>query len=345
MRKVRSALGKDAVSSVAMSVAPLPSAGAGAALPAPESHPDHFGAPAAGWRLRLYTVVFRSDTPAGLWFDKLLIVLIVTSVLVVMIESVETLPDWLHRWLAVAELVFTIIFTLEYLARLLCVRRPWRYARSFFGLIDLLSVLPTYLALFVPGLHVLIDVRVLRLLRVFRIFKLTAFVTEYQALGGALAASWRKIMVFLSVVLMIVLVMGTLMYVVEGPENGFTNIPTAVYWAITTMTTVGFGDITPKTDLGRLIASLMMLLGWGTLAVPTGIVTAEMSWQRRVHEQPTLQQPCPGCGSRDHSLHAQYCQHCGSLLKIAVPAVAQGATMAHHENHSSSAIAGGPRSG
>lgn len=290
MRKVRSALGKDAVSSVAMSVAPLPSAGAGAALPAPESHPDHFGAPAAGWRLRLYTVVFRSDTPAGLWFDKLLIVLIVTSVLVVMIESVETLPDWLHRWLAVAELVFTIIFTLEYLARLLCVRRPWRYARSFFGLIDLLSVLPTYLALFVPGLHVLIDVRVLRLLRVFRIFKLTAFVTEYQALGGALAASWRKIMVFLSVVLMIVLVMGT-------------------------------------------------------LAVPTGIVTAEMSWQRRVHEQPTLQQPCPGCGSRDHSLHAQYCQHCGSLLKIAVPAVAQGATMAHHENHSSSAIAGGPRSG
>ncbi|MFC4790208.1 MULTISPECIES: ion transporter [Giesbergeria] len=328
-----------------MSVVASPSNRSAGAVPVPKSHTDYFGTPDAGWRQRLHTVVFRSDTPAGLWFDKVLIVLIVASVLVVMMESMEALPAWLHQTLAVAELVFTGIFTLEYLARLLCVRRPWRYARSFFGIIDLLSILPTYLALLVPGLHVLIDVRVLRLIRVFRIFKLTAFVMEYQTLGGALAASWRKIMVFLSVVLMIVLVMGTLMYVIEGPAHGFTNIPTAVYWAITTMTTVGFGDITPKTDLGRLIASLMMLLGWGTLAVPTGIVTAEMSWQRRVHEVPALQTPCPGCGSRDHSLHARYCQHCGSLLDMPAPESVQSATMAPHENHSSSATAGGSRAG
>lgn len=317
----------------------------GPTVPASESYAEQFGVPDAGWRKRLHTVVFRSDTPAGLWFDKILIFLIVTSVLVVVIESMEALPDWLHQILAGAELVFTVLFTLEYIARLLCVRRPGRYARSFFGIIDLLSILPTYLAIFFPGLHVLIDVRVLRLIRVFRIFKLTAFVMEYQTLGGALAASWRKIMVFLSVVLMIVLVMGTLMYVIEGPAHGFTNIPTAIYWAITTMTTVGFGDITPKTDLGRLIASLMMLLGWGTLAVPTGIVTAEMSWQRRVHELPgLLQQPCPDCGSRDHSLHAQYCQHCGTLLSA--PAKAQGATMSPHEKTDSSpATVGGSGAG
>jgi voltage-gated potassium channel len=314
MRKVPAALGKDAVSSLAMSVASVSSDRVDGATPTPESYGEKFGVPDAGWRKSLHTVVFRSDTPAGLWFDKILIFLIITSVLVVVIESMETLPAWLHQALARAELVFTALFTLEYIARLLCVRHPGRYARSFFGIIDFLSILPTYLAVFFPGVHVLIDVRILRLLRVFRIFKLTAFITEYQALGGALGASWRKIMVFLSVVLMIVLVMGTLMYVVEGPKNGFTNIPTAIYWAITTMTTVGFGDITPKTDLGRFIASLMMLLGWGTLAVPTGIVTAEMSWQRRAHEVPGLQTPCPDCGSRDHSLHAQYCQHCGTLL-------------------------------
>ena len=305
-----------------MPAASLPPERTDSAMPAPPAAVDPLMPHRTRWRQRLHTVVFRSDTPAGQWFDKVLIFLILTSVLVVVVESVEALPAWLHRALAVAEMVFTAIFTLEYLARLLCLRQPGHYARSFFGIVDLLSILPTYLALFFPGLHVLIDVRVLRLLRVFRIFKLTAFITEYQSLGGALAASWRKIMVFLSVVLMIVLVMGTLMYVVEGPANGFVNIPTAIYWAITTMTTVGFGDITPKTDLGRLIASLMMLLGWGTLAVPTGIVTAEMSWQRRIHELPGLQIPCPDCGSRDHSLHAQYCQHCGTLLSA--PAKAQG---------------------
>ena len=158
-----------------------------------------------------------------------------------------------------------------------CVDRPLRYAPSFFGIVDLLAVLPTYLALLFPELHALIDVRVLRLLRIFRIFRLTDYVAEYQVLLEALAASRRKILVFLSAVIMVVLILGTLLYVVEGPEHGFTDIPTSMYWAITTITTVGFGDITPKTDLGRLIASVIMLLGWGTLAVPTGIVTAEMT--------------------------------------------------------------------
>jgi voltage-gated potassium channel len=178
--------------------------------------------------------------------------------------------------------------------------------------IDLLALLPTYLALLVPEVHALIDVRVLRLLRVFRIFKLTAYLVEFHSLGRALAASRRKILVFLSAVLMIVLIMGTLMYVVEGPDNGFTSIPTSVYWAITTMTTVGFGDITPKTDLGRLIASVMMLLGWGTLAVPTGIVTAEMT-ARRMAPAPTTR-TCQECLSEGHLPEAVFCQHCGARL-------------------------------
>jgi len=177
--------------------------------------------------------------------------------------------------------------------------------------IDLLSLLPTYLALLVPEVGVLIDVRILRLLRVFRIFKLTAYVSEYHAIGLALQASRRKIAVFLAAVMMIVLVIGTLMYVVEGPENGFTSIPTAVYWAISTMTTVGFGDIAPKTDWGRFIASSMMLLGWGTLAVPTGIVTAEMTYARRA---PTTTRTCHECLSEGHMPDARYCRNCGTAL-------------------------------
>lgn len=293
---------------------------------------NRWGEPWPGWRGRLYQIVFESDTPAGVLFDKVLIGLIMASLLVVMADSVEALHT---RWAGVfvgMEWGFTLLFTLEYVLRLVCIRQPLRYAFSFFGLVDLLAVLPTYLALLFPELHALIDVRVLRLLRVFRIFKLTAFISEYQMLGAALAASWRKIMVFLSVVVMIVIVMGTLMYVVEGPANGYTSIPTAVYWAITTMTTVGFGDITPKTELGRFIASLMMLLGWGTLAVPTGIVTAEMSWQRR-DQQPTphafqvpavhvpeplgLGRVCPACGGGGHSAQATFCQHCGHHLPMA----------------------------
>ena len=270
------------------------------------------GKPTQGWRRRLHAVIFESDTHAGRLFDQCLIVVILLSVLAVVLDSVQ---DIAHRWgslLDVLEWGFTLLFTLEYLARLACVRHPLRYALSFYGIIDLLAVLPTWLALLVPEVHALIDVRVLRLLRVFRIFKLTAYVAEYHALGLALRASRRKILVFISAVLMIVLVMGTVMYVVEGPANGFTNIPTSVYWAITTMTTVGFGDITPKTDLGRLIASAMMLLGWGTLAVPTGIVTVELTRQDKL--QAATARRCHECLSEGHVQEAVYCLHCGARL-------------------------------
>jgi voltage-gated potassium channel len=273
---------------------------------------DMLGKPLAGWRLRLYTVIFEADTRAGRLFDQCLIALILASIAVVVMDSMQSISASQRQIFTGMEWFFTLLFTAEYIARLACVRHPWRYARSFYGVVDILALLPTYVALLVPEVQALIDVRVLRLLRGFRIFKLTAYLSEYQSLGMALAASRRKIMVFLSAVLMIVLVMGTLMYVVEGPANGFTSIPTSVYWAITTMTTVGFGDITPKTDLGRLIASAMMLLGWGTLAVPTGIVTAEMT-ARRFGAEPTTR-TCHECLTEGHLTDARFCHHCGARL-------------------------------
>lgn len=271
-----------------------------------------YGRPAQGWRLRLYTIIFEADTRAGRAFDVALIWLILASVVVVVLDSMATMHARHGQLLAVAEWAFTVLFTVEYLARLACVRNPLRYARSTYGIIDLLAVLPTYLAILIPGLHALIDVRVLRLLRIFRIFKLGEYVAEFGALGRALVASRRKILVFLSFVMLVVLVMGTLMYVVEGPDNGFSSIPMGVYWAITTMTTVGFGDITPKTDLGRAIASVMMLVGWGTLAVPTGIVSAEFTAQR-IETGPTTR-TCHECLSEGHPSTAKFCRDCGSRL-------------------------------
>ena len=274
---------------------------------------QRYGRPLAGWRLAVYTVVFEADTRAGRLFDVVLLWVIVASVAVVMLDSVDRIHA---RWgpvFTVLEWSFTALFTLEYMLRLACVRRPARYARSAFGIIDLLAIAPTYLALLFPALHALIDVRVLRLLRIFRILKLTAYVAEYGALGRALSASRRKVAVFLGFVLLVVTVMGTLMYVVEGPANGFTSVPTSIYWAISTMTTVGFGDITPKTDLGRLIASVMMLLGWGTLAVPTGIVSAEFTAQR-IGKLPSTTRTCHACLSEGHLPQARYCRDCGAPL-------------------------------
>ena len=271
--------------------------------------------PFGGWRLHWYTIIFEADTRAGRRFDQILIGIILLSIAVVMADSVEAVNQVHAKSFTVAEWCFTLLFTVEYLARLACIRNPWRYATSFFGIIDLLAVLPTYLALFVPELYALIDVRVLRLLRVFRVFKLTEYVAEFQSLGSALAASRRKILVFLSTVLMLVVILGTVMYVVEGRANGFTSIPTSVYWAISTVTTVGFGDITPKTDLGRLIASFMMLLGWGTLAVPTGIVTAEMAAQRRMKMSPeSAARTCVACLAEGHAPHANFCFNCAARL-------------------------------
>ncbi|HYD75055.1 ion transporter [Ramlibacter sp.] len=270
-------------------------------------------APPQPWRRRLHRVIWDVDTAAGRLFDHIVVIAILVSVGVVLLDSVHGWhQDW-RRAFELSEWFFTLLFTAEYLARLASVGRPLRYALSFFGIVDLLAVLPTYLALFVPELHALIDVRILRLLRIFRILRLTAYVDEYQVMGEALWASRRKILVFLAAVLMIDLVMGTLMYVVEGPENGFIDIPTSVYWAITAMTTVGFGDITPKTELGRFIASAMMLVGWGTLAVPTGIVTAEMTVRRHARP-PLLPRSCARCGSSGYGPEARFCQHCGAGL-------------------------------
>ncbi len=268
-------------------------------------------------RERLYRVIFESDTRAGRAFDLALIAAIVASLAVVVADSMSGAFARFDAPLAAAEWFFTGLFTLEYLARLYCAPQRLRYATSFFGVIDLLAIIPTYLALVFPELHALIDVRALRLLRIFRILKLTQYLAEFRYLGRALAASRRKILVFLMTVCTVVLIMGTVMYVVEGPANGFTSIPTGVYWAITTMTTVGFGDITPKTDLGRLIASLMMLTGWGVLAVPTGIVTAEMVTQRGRPATPLgleLERDCPRCGRSGLDAADRFCRQCGERL-------------------------------
>jgi voltage-gated potassium channel len=273
---------------------------------------EDLGKPEGGWKLRLYTIIFEADTKDGRRFDHWLIAAILLSIAVVMLDSVETINARLQLPLNILEWFFTLLFTVEYAARLACVRKPWRYVLSFYGIVDLLSILPTWLAMFWPEAHALIDVRVLRLLRLFRILKLSAMMSEYQMLGQALYASRRKILIFLSVVMMIVIVLGSLMYVVEGPGNGFSSIPTSIYWAITTLTTVGFGDITPKSDLGRFISSLMMLLGWGTLAVPTGIVTSELTAQRFMSKPTT--RTCHECLTEGHAADAHYCMHCGVVL-------------------------------
>jgi voltage-gated potassium channel len=265
------------------------------------------------FRQRLYTIIFEADTRAGKLFDVVLIAAILLSLAVVVLDSVETISARHTQALTVLEWAFTLLFTAEYVARLWCAPNPWAYARSFFGVVDLLAISPTYLALFFPELHALIDVRVLRLIRVFRVFKLTHYLAEFTHLGKALAASARKILVFLTVVLMVVLVMGTLMYVVEGPANGYTSIPVGVYWAITTVTTVGFGDITPKTDLGRALASVMMLMGWGVLAVPTGIVTAEMVGHRAAPGRVTTRS-CTNCLAEGLGADDRFCKHCGTEL-------------------------------
>ncbi|OGA02422.1 MAG: ion transporter [Betaproteobacteria bacterium RIFCSPLOWO2_02_FULL_62_17] len=277
--------------------------------------------PPAGWQRKAFTVIFESDTRAGRNFDVALLAAILVSVVVVMLDSVESITTRHGQLFHVLEWGFTLLFTAEYLARLACVQRPARYALSFFGLVDLLSVAPTYLAFFFPELHSLIDIRLLRMLRVFRILKVTAYMTEYGILGEALWASRRRIVVFIGTVFMIVVLMGTLIYVVEGPDNGFTSIPISVYWAITTMTTVGFGDITPKTDLGRAIASLMMLLGWGTLAVPTGIVTAEMTARRMGlgAESGPAPRACTQCGAAGHLAEARFCHACGAGISQGLP--------------------------
>jgi len=244
-------------------------------------------------REQVYLIIFESDTPAGKAFDLALIVFILLSVLLVMLDSIPGIHDRWGHWLVGGELLITALFSIEYLLRLYSARRPLRYAGSFFGIVDLLSILPSYAGLFFPGLHFLTTVRILRVLRIFRILNLVQFMGEGNNLWQALRRSRHKITVFLTTVLTIVVIVGSLMYLIEGENGGFTSIPKSIYWAIVTMTTVGYGDIAPQTPLGQLIASLLMVIGYGIIAVPTGIVTSEMMRpQTVIHPQGS----CPCCG-------------------------------------------------
>lgn len=262
-------------------------------------------------RHQLYVIIFKSDTPAGKLFDVALLVVILSSVLVVMLESVSALDARYGEIFRILEWVFTGLFTLELLFRLWVVSRPRHYLFSFLGLVDLLSVLPSYISLLIPGAQYFMVIRVLRLLRVARIFKLTHFLVEGQVLKAALRASSYKIMVFVGTVLTLVVIIGSVMYVVEGRQNGFTSIPKSIYWAIVTLTTVGYGDIAPRTPLGQILAGFVMLLGYGIIAIPTGIVTVEMANASR---KPLYHQVCPNCLKEDHEFGAKFCNACGTML-------------------------------
>lgn len=267
--------------------------------------------PGRGWRRRLHDVVFEAETPGGRAFDYALLVLILASVGAVLAESVPAVRARHGELLRGLEWGFTLLFAIEYALRLAAVARPLAWARSFYGVVDLLAVLPTYLALIAPGAQTLLVLRALRLLRVFRILKLAALLDEAAVLRGALVASRRKILVFLSTVLILVLLIGSAIYLVEGEANGFVSIPTSIYWAIVTLTTVGYGDLAPQTTLGRILASFVMLLGYAILAVPTGIVTSELISAR---SRPPSTEACPACGHAAHDLDALYCKRCGAKL-------------------------------
>ncbi len=267
----------------------------------------------ADWRVRLNDIIFEADTHSGRLFDILLLWLILVSVAAVMLESVTDINAQFGDIIRIVEWTLTIIFTVEYILRLICVSRPAGYAVSFFGVIDLLSVLPTYLSLIWAGSQALIVIRVLRLLRVFRLFKLSQFENEAKTLVTAILASREKIAVFLSGVLTIVVIIGAVMYLVEGAENGFTNIPRSIYWSIVTLTTVGYGDIAPKTPLGQAIAALVMILGYAIIAVPTGIVSVELA--EAVRTKRAGMRVCAGCGSGDHEPDALHCKLCGKKIE------------------------------
>jgi voltage-gated potassium channel len=262
------------------------------------------------WRQRLHEVIFEADTAGGKAFDLTLIVCIALSIIVVMLDSIQELHDQYGSLLYVAEWVFTLLFTAEYLLRLLSVGRPLRYALSFYGIVDFLSIVPTYLSIFVPGTQYLLVIRSLRVLRIFRIFKLSQYVGEARQLTRALHSSRRKIMIFYFTVIHIVVIVGAMMYLIEGRENGFTSIPRSIYWAIVTITTVGYGDIAPQTNVGQAVAAFLMITGYAILAVPTGIVTAEWAMQNRQRIIST--QSCPQCSSEGHDADAKFCKHCGA---------------------------------
>ncbi|MCX2719391.1 ion transporter [Lentiprolixibacter aurantiacus] len=266
------------------------------------------------WKFKLHEIIYGTHTPAGKLFDIVLLVVILYSVIIVMLESVPRFDERYHDFLDISEWVVTILFTVEYVLRIICIRRPSKYIFSFFGIIDLLSTIPKYLSYLVVGSQYFAALRALRLLRVFRILKLVRFVGESNNLLRALKASRTKIFIFVFFVLIVSILLGTIMYLVEGPEHGFNSIPHSVYWTIVTLTTVGYGDISPETGFGQFIATLIMIIGYGIIAVPTGIVTVEFSRQKSKETGENRERICESCLAEDHAETANHCYHCGSPL-------------------------------
>ncbi len=262
-------------------------------------------------RQKLYEIIYEADTPAGKWFDIIVLWAIIFSIVLVMLDSVDKIEKEYHDLLNYSEWAVTILFTIEYIARIITAKKPWKYIFSFYGIIDLLSTIPKYLSLLFGGSQVLVAVRALRLIRVFRILKLVRYIGEANELSRALKASKAKILVFIFFVVIVAIILGTVMYLIEGPENGFKNIPHSVYWTIVTLTTVGYGDIAPQTPWGQFIATIVMVLGYGIIAVPTGIVTAEFTTKQKID---TNTQVCSECMAEKHSDTAEFCYKCGTSL-------------------------------
>jgi voltage-gated potassium channel len=262
-------------------------------------------------REQIQEIIFETRTKAGKAFDVALIAVIILSVIIVILESIEPIKAEYGKLLYELEWFFTIIFLIEYFLRLYCFKSRLKYALSFYGIIDLLACLPSFISLFFPGAQSLIVIRSLRLLRIFRVFKLATYFDEAVVITNALKSARNKIFVFLFAIFIIVIISGTTMYLVEGPEGGFTSIPTGMYWAIVTLTTVGYGDIAPTTHLGKFLASLLMINGYAIIAVPTGIVTSEFTKNQM---EKFSQNPCHNCGAKDHQKNAQFCRHCGDKL-------------------------------
>ena len=269
--------------------------------------------PKDAWKAKLHRIIYEADSREGKIFDLIIIVAILFSILLVMLESVKELDSRYHTFFNISEWVITILFTIEYILRVVSVKKPKSYIFSFYGVIDFLSTIPKYLSLFIGGAHALVALRALRLLRIFRILKLVRFVGATNNLGKALKASRFKIFVFISAVLIICVIIGTLMYLIEGDPSGFTSIPRSIYWSIVTLTTVGYGDIAPQTALGQLLASLVMILGYGIIAIPTGIVGAEMA--KEMGQNIDLNtNACPSCSEGNHKDGSKYCYKCGEEL-------------------------------
>lgn len=264
------------------------------------------------WREKIHEIIYEADTPEGKLFDVILLITIIASILLVMLESVESIDFKYHDYLNIGEWIITIFFSIEYILRIISIKKPLKYIFSFYGIIDLLSTIPMYLTFILVGSHSLVALRALRLLRVFRILKLARYTGASEKLTLAMRASKAKISVFLFFIVIVCIILGTVMYMVEGQENGFTNIPKSIYWAIVTLTTVGFGDIAPQTPLGQLIASVIMILGYAVIAIPTGIVSSELT--KSTLNEDVNTQSCPNCLKEKHKDNAIYCYNCGSVL-------------------------------